>query len=252
MLCSTGKAGRVLTARTSFALLEFRGLGKAVGSLLHKQNSNAAVSIWSVCWICNEGWLQACLRTPYNGLETTFLWFKSSVLHRIGDGCLLQFLPIYGSPSSFSGWGNWVCRRTHASQTCFPALFAQISLLPPVGSWALVWPPWFIFLAKSRNQIPQENVFWNSLCLIGHRLSCSPWQCTKVRVFITFWCLVALGDFHGIGITKPSLKICPFDSHSRPPGQQSVQGHQERNMIPLSPNGTGHLWTMDKCSLWRE
>lgn len=50
------KAGRAPTARAFLAVLEFQGLAKAEeGSLLHRQNSNAAVSAWSLTWICNEG-----------------------------------------------------------------------------------------------------------------------------------------------------------------------------------------------------
>lgn len=39
------------------------------------------------------------------------LWFKSSFAQN--GRWVLAAVPSYGSPSSFSGWGNWVYRRTY-------------------------------------------------------------------------------------------------------------------------------------------
>lgn len=170
------------------------GLAKAEeGSVLHRQNSNVTVSMWSLTWIYNEERLQGCPRTLQLPIRKVFM---PQIFAFAWKGRWVPAAdPAYGIPSPCLGWGNWFCMGTHL-QFQLAAASPASALLPctvctgfsPASSrkWELIYPPWLIFLHRNRNQIPQENDgFWKSLCLIYYRFSCSPWQCT-VRVLLAF------------------------------------------------------------------
>lgn len=171
MLCFTKKPGRMPGVRISFALLEFTELEKAEdGLLLHWQNSNAACSIWSLSRICSEEKQERGCKAvqEYSQPRRNILWFKSSLLHKAGDGWLLQFLPM-GHPFPYAGENRYI--GEHFCSCRLQQIIMAVSDMLPCTVYTGFSPSSCRYLginlvsvtdfslSSSRNQIPLENIF---------------------------------------------------------------------------------------------